>query len=95
MIRRSAGAREQVAASRFDDGNRPMPVKITGWAFLVAATLLILGGAYRVQGNLVSTGLVFLAMGLAFAPGMLRMGWPVRIGLVALVVIGGYYSLVT
>lgn len=91
MIRRSSGAGAH-PESLLDRWDRPLPVRVTGWAFLVAAALLILGGAYRAQSNLLTTGLLFLAMGVAFAPAVLRRGWPLRIALVALLAVGAVYT---
>ena len=70
-------------------------MRIAGLACLVAAAALILVGAYRKQGDTISTGLMFLAMGVVFGRGVLHMGWPVKVGLGALAIIGVVYALVT
>ncbi len=95
MIRRSASTGDEQAALRFDSWSRPLPMKIAGWVLLIGAALLILGGAYRAQANMITSGLLFLAMGVVFAPDTLRMGWPIRIAICALVVVGAIYTFLT
>ncbi len=95
MMRRSAGTEDEHAVFTHDLRSRPLPMRITGWLFLMGATVLILGGAFRAQSNMVTTGLVFLAMGVAFAPGTLRMGWLMSVALGALALVGAIYVFIT
>lgn len=95
MIRRSATTGDGHETFRQDARDRPLPMKVAGVAFLIGAAPLILGGAYREQANMISTGLLFLSMGLVFAPGVLRKGWPLKIALGALAIIGVSYALIT
>lgn len=95
MIRRSATSGDQYAASTRDTRDRPLPMRVAGVALLIGAVPLILGGAYREQANMISSGLLFLSMGVVFAPGVVRMGWPVKLALGALAIIGLSYALMT
>jgi len=95
MIGRLASTDEGHANRSVDAWSRPLPMQVTGWVFLVGAALLILGGAYREQSNMITSGLLFLAMGMAFAPGTLRKGWPLRVALGALAIVGAIYTFVT
>ncbi len=95
MIRLSAGTENEQTRFGWASRDRPLPAKIAGWALLMGALLLILGGAYRAQANMINSGLLFLALGVAFVPGVLRMGWPMRVALGALVVIGAAYTFAT
>lgn len=72
---------------------RPIALRYTGWALVVAATALLLGGALRQQSNMASSGLLFLALGLVFAPDLFQRGWPLRVGIVALICLGGVLAL--
>ena len=95
-MRRSARAgNEERVTARLDYWSRPLPVRVIGWSLLLGAALLILGGAYRVQSNMISTGLLFLAMGVFFAPDTLRRGWTIKVALAALVAVGAIYTLIT
>lgn len=95
MIRRSGEASGDQAALEFQSWSRPLPMKIAGRVLLVGAAFLILGGAYRAQSNMITSGLLFVAMGVAFAPDTLRLGWPLRIAIVALAIVGGVFAFLT
>jgi hypothetical protein len=62
---------------------------------LIGAALLLLGGAYREQANMISTGLLFLSMAAVFAPGLLRRSWIMKVAFGLLALIGGFYALTT
>lgn len=72
--------------------NRPPAARVMGWAMLFCAALLLLAGAYRSQANMITSGMLFLAFGLILAPDALKKGWPIRLGLAALAVIGAVYT---
>jgi hypothetical protein len=63
--------------------------------FLISAALLLLGGAYREQGSMISTGLMFLAFGAIFVPGAFRKSWIMKVAFCALAIIGVFYALTT
>jgi hypothetical protein len=74
----------------------PVAMKYVGWVFLVGAFLLIPGGAYRVQSNMILSGLLFLALAVIYAPNTIKQsGWPLRAAICVLVVIGGVYVFIT
>lgn len=72
MFRRSTDAREAQSGLGVNSWDRPLPARIMGLVFLISATLLLLGGAYREQANMISTGLLFLSLGAVFAAGVIR-----------------------
>jgi hypothetical protein len=68
---------------------RPIAAKYVGW-FLVACTApLFLGGAILWQSNMVNSGLLFMSLGLILAPDLFYRGWPLRIGILLLIGVGG------
>ena len=85
MFRRSANAGDSQANDR----------SLPGFVFLISAAMLLLVGAYRAQGNLVSAGLMFLAFGVVFAPGAFRKSWMLKVAFFALAIIGVFYALTT
>ena len=95
MIRRSANAGEPRAGFGFNSFDRPLPVEILGLVFLFGAALLLIGGAFREQANMISTGLLFLSMGAMFAPGIIRKSRILLIGVCGLAILGLFYALTT
>jgi hypothetical protein len=91
MFRRSANAGDRQAKLGLDSRDRPLP----GFVFLISAALLLLGGAYREQANMISTGLIFLAIGVVFVPGAFRKNWIMKVALFVLAAIGVFYALTT
>jgi hypothetical protein len=91
MFRRSANAGDTQAKLGLDSRDRPLP----GFVFLISAALLLLGGAYREQANMISTGLIFLAIGVVFVPGAFRKNWIMKVALFVLAAIGVFYALTT
>ena len=83
------------SAGRIDSLKRPAAAKYVAWSLLAAATLLILGGAFRRQSNMLNTGLLFVSLGLVLAPDVLRNGWSMRLGIGALIVVGGVFAILT
>jgi hypothetical protein len=75
---------------------RPVAMKYVGWVFLVGAFLLIPGGAYRVQSNMIHSGLLFLALAVIYAPNTIKQsGWPLKVAIGMLAVTGVFYALIT
>jgi hypothetical protein len=75
---------------------RSVAMKYVGWVFLVGAFLLILGGAYRVQSNMIHSGLLFLSLSLIYAPNIIkRSGWPLKVAICMLAVTGAFYVFIT
>ena len=75
---------------------RPVAMKYMGWVLLVGAFPLIIGGAFRVQSNMINSGLLFLALGLIYAPDIITQSrWPLKVAVGVLVVIGGVYVFIT
>jgi hypothetical protein len=75
---------------------RPVAMKYVGWVFLVGAFLLIPGGAYRVQSNMIHSGLLFLSLALIYAPNTIKQsGWPLKVAICMLAVTGVFYALKT
>lgn len=72
--------------------HRPQAIRRTGWALLCFAAILLVGGAYRAQSNMITSGLLFLGFGLIFAPDAVQKGWPLRLGLIILAGIGAVYT---
>lgn len=97
MIKRSTNSSDLVegTAPKIDSWSRPLAVQYLGWALLLGAMFLILGGAYRMQSNMITSGLLFLAMGVIFVPDTLRKGWPIKLGLGTLAIIGAVYTFLT
>lgn len=95
MFRRSADVGETQSGSSLNSLDRPLPVKIVGLAFLFGAALLLLGGAFREQSNMISAGLLFLCMGAVFAPGMIRKSRVLLIAFCGLAILGLFYALTT
>jgi len=95
MLRRSANAGETHSGMGFDSWDRPLPVRIVGLAFLLGAALLLLGGAFREQGNMISTGLMFLCMGAVFARGVIGTSRILQVAVCALAILGLFYALTT
>lgn len=95
MSRRSADAGE--AGSRFSRNSweRPVPVKIVGLVFLVGAALLLVGGAFREQANMISSGLLFLSFGVVFARDLVRQSRVVMVAVCVLAVLGVFFTLTT
>ena len=91
MFRRSANAPDSQARLDVDSRDRWLP----GFVFLGSAALLLLGGAYRAQGNMISTGLMFLAFGAIFVPAAFRKSWIMKVAFFALAIIGVFYALTT
>lgn len=94
MIKQStaSGDAQDSTLSGSDFWNRPPAMRYMGWVLLFCTTLLLLGGAYRAQSNMITSGLLFLALGVLFAPDTLQKGWPIRLGLAVLAVIGAVYT---
>ena len=88
MFRRSA-------ESRVKPWERPLPVRIAGCVFLIAAALLLLGGAYREQANMISTGLMFLSMGAVFAASVIRDSRILVVAFCGLVILGVFCAVTT
>jgi hypothetical protein len=63
--------------------------------FLISAALLVLGGIYVEQSDLVRAGLILLAIGVAFVPGAIRRSWIMQVALCALAIVGIFYALIT
>jgi hypothetical protein len=95
MIRRSAHAGDAQARLSVNSWDPPLPVKIAGFAMLIGAALLLLGGAYREQGNMISTGLLFLSLAAVIAPGLFRNSWVMKVAFGTLAIIGLFYALTT
>lgn len=95
MLRRSANAGDAQARLSLNSWDRLLPVKIAGFAILISAALLLLGGAYREQANMISTGLLFLSMGAIFVPGLIRKNWVMKVAFFALAFIGVFFALKT
>lgn len=89
MFRRPANAGDAQAWSY------PRPVKIAGFAMLVGAAMLLLGGAYREQASLITTGLLLLSLGAVFVPDLIRKSWITKVAFVALAIVGVFYALTT
>ena len=89
MIRRSNDSAE------LDFPTRPAPVRFAGWIMLLAAAVLILGGALRSQANMINSGLMCLMLGLLMAPGAIVRGGLSRLAVVVVLVIGAVYALIT
>lgn len=79
-----SNALERSAASRY-----------AGRLLILGAVALLLVGAVRRQSNMVNTGLMFLSLGLIFAPDVWRQAWPVRAGIILLVCAGVGLAIVT
>ena len=95
MFRRSADAREAQSGLSSNSLDRPLPVNVVGLAFLISAAQLLLGGAYREQANMISTGLLFLSLGAVFAPSVIRKSRILLVAFCALAILGLYYALTT
>lgn len=87
MIRRSTGSVDVQ-----QPWSRPPAMRYLGWALIMCAALLILGGVYRAQSNMLTSGMLFICMGVIFAPDILQKGWPVRLSLAAIAVTGAVYT---
>jgi hypothetical protein len=72
----------------------PLVSEYHGWALLLFATLLILGGAWRMQSNMITSGLIFLCFGLIIARPNLKNRFN-QMGLSALIAIGAVYTFLT
>lgn len=95
MFRRSADAGKTQSGLSLNSWERPLPLKIVGLAFLVGAALLLLGGAFREQANMISSGLLFLSFGVLFAADIVRRSRIILISICALAVLGVLYALTT
>jgi hypothetical protein len=94
MLRRSNAGETQPGLPS-NSVERPLAVKIVGLTFLPGAALLLLGGAFREQANMISTGLLFLCMGAVFAPGVIRKSRILLVAFCALAILGLFYALKT
>jgi hypothetical protein len=95
MFRRSTNAGDAQARLSLNSWDRLLPVKIAGFAIFISAALLLLGGAYREQANMISTGLLLLSIGALFVPGLIRKSWIMKVAFFALIIIGVFYALTT
>jgi hypothetical protein len=95
MTRRSVNADEAQSGFGFNSFTRPLPVRIVGLVLLFGAALLLIGGAYREQANMISTGLLFLSMGVVFAPGVIRKSRVLLVAVCALAILGLFFALTT
>ena len=76
----------------FGAWHRPPVTRVTGWALLCGATMLLLAGAHRTQSNMITSGLLFLALGVLFAPEVLQRGLALRLAVAALAGLGAVYT---
>ena len=97
MIRQTVytGSDDAHEPSGADLWNRPGLVRYVGYLLVLCSSVLLIGGAYRMQANMITSGLLFLALGIIFAPGILQKGWPTRLGIGVLAAIGAVYTLLT
>jgi len=95
MYRRSADPGKTQSGLSLKSWERPLPLKIVGLAFLVGAALLLLGGAFREQANMISSGLLFLSLGVLFAADVVRKSRIMLVTICALAVLGVLYALTT
>jgi hypothetical protein len=89
MIRRSTNANGLTASAP------SVAAKYAGWTMLFASGLLILGGAYRTQDNMLRSGLLFLFLTLTLVPGAIRESWLGRSVAVGLAIVGVAFALST
>ncbi len=71
----------------------PRAVKLLGLVMILAAALLLAGGALRRQSNMVTSGLLFLAFGILFSQGLRSRGPALTVSVVALLVVGAVLTL--
>lgn len=69
-------------------------VSYVGWLLLILAPVLILGGAFRMQSNMITLGLLFLSLGLILARPNLRERLA-QLGLASLLLVGAVYTFLT
>lgn len=74
---------------------RSIAARYVGRLLIVVSAALFLGGAVRMQSNMISSGLLCLSLGLIFAPDLWQRGWPLRLGILALVCVGVGLAVVT
>lgn len=89
MQRRSANAGDT------NSWDRSLAVKLAGLAMLVSAALLLLGGAYREEADMIRSGLLFLAMGVVLVSGALHEILILKVAFCALAMIGVFFALAT
>jgi hypothetical protein len=95
MFRRSDNAGETQLRLSVDSAHQSLRARIVGFAVLVSAALLLSGGAYRKEADLIRSGLLLLALGAILAPTMIRKSRPLKIAFLTLAVIGVFYALTT
>lgn len=95
MLRRSANAGDTQSRLNMNSWHQPLPVRIAGFAILVSAALLLLGGAYRNEADVIRPGLLLLALGVVLVPTAFRKSLLLKVAFCVLAIIGVFYALTT
>jgi hypothetical protein len=95
MFRRSTNAGEAQLRLNMNSSHQKLPARIVGFAILVFAALLLLGGAYRKEADLIRPGLLLLALGAIVVPTTVRKVFPLKVAFWTLAVIGVFCALTT
>lgn len=74
---------------------KPLPVSIAGFAILISAALLLLGGAYRNEADMIRPGLLLLALGVLVVPAAVRKNLFLKGSFCVLAIIGVFYAVTT
>jgi uncharacterized membrane protein len=90
MFRRSANAGDTP-----NSRHQPLPVRIAGFAIFISAALLLLGGAYRNEADVIRPGLLLLALGVVLVPAVVRQSLLLKAAFCVLAIIGVFYALTT
>ncbi len=95
MFRRSANAGDTQSRLNLSSRDQPLPVRIAGVAILITAALLLIGGAYRNEADVIRPGLLLLALGVVVVPNVVRPSSLLKAALYVLAPVGVYYALTT
>ena len=95
MFRRSANAADTQSRLTANSWRQPLAVRIAAFAILISAALLLLGGAYRKEADVIRPGLLLLALGVVLVPAAFRKSVLLKVAFCVLASVGVFYALTT